>query len=189
MGPIRETAGPDHRCGWAELGLAKTPCLGETGRLWHLFGDTLKRAGAIIDMGGSGGDEYGCKVPWAMNWDLADGHDMRDIDDIYETGRRFDLVWSSHSIEHVPSVDVPQMLTRWWLLLKPGGLMVVIAPHRWSSEWSPLVNGEGHCTHLWAPTCASVGNFLYHELNMELVMWDDHYCRFACFFVVARRIG
>jgi SAM-dependent methyltransferase len=72
-------------------------------------------------------------------WDIpqGDAQVMAGVSD-----GRFDFVYSSHCLEHLP--DVPDALRNWCRILKPGGCLYVTVPdyqlyehHRWPSLFNP----------------------------------------------------
>lgn len=121
-----------------------------------------------IDMGGE--PSNGRVMPSALLWTASAGRDMRDVS-VLAAGSA-DLVFCSHAIEHVPAEDVPAMLRAWMALLERGGEMFILAPHRCSVLWSPVLNPAVRPVHRWAPACATVGNLLV-SLGMELVEYDS----------------
>jgi len=62
-------------------------------------------------------------APGVARFDVEDGDANRILTHVH---RRFDFVFSSHSLEHM--FDPPQALRDWWQLVKPGGYLVVIVP-------------------------------------------------------------
>lgn len=183
-GPLEETVFPGHH--WCEAPQATNwpDCplqWGEEARCWGLVSRVGIGKGRIVDMGGH---IDGRAFPNATNWDKRLGHDMRDVNEI--AGDRFDLIISSHSIEHIPSGDVPKMLDDWIPLLEDGGDLFVSGPHRCSKEWSPIYtrqwgdeDQDGHC---WAPTASCVGNLLI-EKGLRLVAFCDHWCAMNSWWV------
>lgn len=71
---------------------------------------------------GYGGDPVVTNV---RGWDFehGDAQLLRGLDD-----NSFDFVYSSHLLEHVPDVELA--LTNWWRVLKPGGYLLLLLPHR-----------------------------------------------------------
>jgi hypothetical protein len=130
--------------------------------------------GRGIDIG-SGNDPV---TPDCVPWDIEQG-DAQVLEGI--PPEHFDWVYSSHCLEHL--VSPPDALRRWWQVLKPGGILLVVVPdedlyeqgcwpsrfnsdHRWtftigkSSSWSPVslnlieLVGELHDHQiLWLRTC------------------------------------
>ena len=59
----------------------------------------------------------------------------------------FDVVYSSHCLEHL--VDWPAALRRWWEVLRPGGVLVVVVPDFVLYEreiWPSTHNGDHKTT-------------------------------------------
>lgn len=71
---------------------------------------------------GYGGDPV---VPGIRGWDFehGDAQYLRGLDDA-----SFDFVYSSHLLEHLPDVELA--LNNWWRVLKPGGYLLLLLPHR-----------------------------------------------------------
>ena len=71
---------------------------------------------------GYGGDPVVANV---RGWDFehGDAHLLRGLDDA-----SYDFVYSSHLLEHLPDVELA--LTNWWRVLKPGGYLLLLLPHR-----------------------------------------------------------
>lgn len=197
LGPIKETVHPDSHVCIAAGRSAPPPddCIipsevsgGGLFYIWELVEKVLINKKKIIDMGG--GPE-GRTLSTFLNWSFEAGnHDMRDVSELINKGEKFDLVLSSHSLEHVPSNDVPRMLIDWIKLLSDNGEMFISCPHRCSSCWSILCNTSvgdpgldaRGANHLWAPTAACVGNFLISQ-GMVFIGYDDHLCRENCWWV------
>jgi SAM-dependent methyltransferase len=106
--------------------------------------------GDAIDIG-AGPDPLGGRIgrTWpnlrsVRDWDLKDGDAvfMHGLD-----GQRFDLVYSSHCLEHVSSPL--NALNRWWQLVKPGGHLVLVVPDEDLYEqgvWPPTMNSDHKST-------------------------------------------
>jgi len=77
-------------------------------------------AGKVLDIG-CGKDLV---VPHAEAFDKKHG-DANVIDE-YKKAGSYDCVHSSHSLEHMR--NVPDVLRRWWALVRPGGYMVLVVP-------------------------------------------------------------
>lgn len=71
---------------------------------------------------GYGGDPI---LPGVRGWDFehGDAQLMRGLDNA-----SFDFVYSSHLLEHLPDCELA--LKNWWRLLKPGGYLLLLLPHR-----------------------------------------------------------
>lgn len=109
--------------------------------------------GTVLDIGGSG-DSLGrhrhilTGITHLTVLDLFGCHDA-GVDQFIggdaatDLGRQFDLVFSSHTIEHL---DEPWVATRmWWRMVKPGGYLFVIAPsweHYERKVWPPTKNPD-----------------------------------------------
>jgi SAM-dependent methyltransferase len=98
---------------------------------------------SVIDIG-CGDDPV---VPWAEPFDRADG-DANLITE-YLPGRSFDVVHSSHCLEHM---RVPrEALAQWWALVRPGGFLITVVPDEELYEqgiWPSVFNYD----HKWAFT-------------------------------------
>lgn len=71
-----------------------------------------------------------------------DGHDLSRFPD-----HRFDVVYSSHTLEHM--AEPYRALGEWWRVLKPGGHIVLVVPDETLYEhdvW-PSVMNSGHLHH------------------------------------------
>ncbi len=71
---------------------------------------------------GYGGDPV---IEGVTGWDFEDGdaQDLRGLAD-----ESFDFVYSSHLLEHLP--DHERALRNWWRVLKSGGYLILLLPHR-----------------------------------------------------------
>ena len=71
---------------------------------------------------GYGGDPI---LPGVRGWDFehGDAQLLKGIDD-----NEFDFVYSSHLLEHLPDTELS--LCNWWRVLKPGGYLLLLLPHR-----------------------------------------------------------
>lgn len=80
-------------------------------------------------------------------WDLSIAPDqeatyLRGVPD-----GEYDFVYSSHCLEHL---DNPWMgLKHWWRVLKPGGFLIVIVPHRDLYEKKKVLPSDGNPDHRW----------------------------------------
>jgi SAM-dependent methyltransferase len=100
--------------------------------------------GAAIDIGAGpdGLSQYAYLFPLltsVRDWDLPDG-DANVMEGL--TPESFDLVHSSHTLEHMVAVD--RALARWWELVRPGGFLVFTVPDEamyeqgvWPSTFNP----------------------------------------------------
>lgn len=109
--------------------------------------------GDVLDIGGSG-DSLGrhrhvlTGITHLTVLDLFGCHDA-GVDQFIggdaatDLGRQFDLVFSSHTIEHL---DEPWVAAKqWWKMVKPGGYLFVIAPsweHYERKVWPPTKNPD-----------------------------------------------
>jgi hypothetical protein len=184
-GPISEIVLPDsHAC----VGLAHRdyppgspvpkggiPLLWD--RISNALGDTDDLR--IADMGG-GPNPF----PGALNVTSERGGDWRDVSGLPEG--EFDLIISSHSIEHALSDEAYAALLSWIPLLRERGRMLLLGPHRCSSEWSPLLNEEASKVHLWAPTASCVGNLMAAQ-GMRILGVETHVCKRHSWWVLLER--
>ncbi len=71
---------------------------------------------------GYGGDPV---VEGVTGWDFehGDAQYVRGLED-----ESFDFVYSSHLLEHLPDCELA--LRNWWRVLKPGGYLILLLPHR-----------------------------------------------------------
>ena len=84
-------------------------------------------------------------VPTADPFDRAQGDAQNILS--YLSPETYDCVHSSHSLEHMG--DVPNVLTQWWQLVKPGGVMIIVVPDEDLYEqgvWPSLFNREHAAT-------------------------------------------
>ena len=94
----------------------------------------------VLDIGGAAGPV----CDWAKVWDLSDGDAQTMIGAEPES---WDVVFSSHCIEHLK--DPTAALHTWWRLVKPGGLLIVLAPDEDLYEqhvWPSRFNGDHKAT-------------------------------------------
>jgi SAM-dependent methyltransferase len=64
-------------------------------------------------------------------------------------GRQFDLVYSSHCLEHLPQSVLADTARRWWAAVKPGGHLLIIVPDMEMYErghWPSKYNGDHKTT-------------------------------------------
>lgn len=100
--------------------------------------------GKAIDIG-SGADPLSRQLGyWPLlksvdEWDVQDG-DAQELPGVADN--TYDLVYSSHCLEHVRNPEAA--LWRWWEVLRPGGHMVVAIPdyemyerNIWPSRFNP----------------------------------------------------
>lgn len=125
----------------------------QTGKMWSLPANSkpMMRAGVqqghkkIIDLG-CGDPEHSYKTPEGepLRVDLREEVqpdyrcDIRKLP--FGTGE-FDIVFSSHTLEHFSVAEVPDIMDEWTRILKPGGEMRLMLPNL---EWAArqIMNGE-----------------------------------------------
>lgn len=57
----------------------------------------------------------------------------------------YDWVHSSHCLEHISNREV--CLQNWWRILKPGGYLIIIVPHRNLYEQRTTLPSQGNADH------------------------------------------
>ncbi len=77
-------------------------------------------SGSVIDIG-CGSDLV---VSWAEPFDQVHGNAEKILR--YRQAGAYDTVHSSHCLEHM--TNVPESLGQWWVLVKPGGYLVLVVP-------------------------------------------------------------
>ena len=101
-------------------------------------------------------------VPTADPFDRAQGDAQNILS--YLSPETYDCVHSSHSLEHMG--DVPNVLTQWWQLVKPGGVMIIVVPDEDLYEqgvWPSIFNKEHAATfrfgksESWSPGSYDLG--------------------------------
>ena len=139
----------------------------------RLRGDEFHRrffAGRVIDIG-CGTDFV---VPHAIPFVLDQG-DAQKISDYFEPGS-FDCVHSSHCLEHME--HVPDALSQWWSLVKPGGHMIIVVPDEDLDEqgtWPSLFNADHKATfrldkqQSWSPVSYDLGALVFALPDAEIV--------------------
>jgi SAM-dependent methyltransferase len=97
------------------------------------------------------GIDIGCfddpLLPDIERWDLRidpnmDAQYMRDVPD-----ESYDFVYSSHCLEDLPNPS--KGLFNWWRILKPGGYLTVMVPHRDLFERRITLPSPGNSDHKW----------------------------------------
>jgi SAM-dependent methyltransferase len=83
-------------------------------------------------------------------WDVIFG----DSDATYMDGvpdEKFHTVYASHLLEHIE--DYQTALKNWWRILKPGGHLILIVPHRdlYEKKSQPPSNWNGEHKWFWLP--------------------------------------
>lgn len=181
-GPIRESLHPDlHQCPGDRVPFGSF--MGKDGwRQSELVNRVVPGHLRVLDLGGGQVNT----IPGSLNWDLAMGRDMRDVESWVSKGP-YDLIYSSHSIEHIPSADAQLVISRIPKALMNGGELLLIAPHRCSGVLSPYLNRDVQNVHLWCPTAACIGNFLLH-LGMEMIDMNPHDCDDNTFWIWMRKV-
>ncbi len=105
--------------------LGRKPSYGETHKAHdrRVGEDFFKKYcnGKGLDIG-YGGDPV---APNVVGWDFehGDAQLLRGLED-----GRFDFVYSSHLLEHLP--DTETSIKNWWRVLKKGGYFILYLPHR-----------------------------------------------------------
>lgn len=97
--------------------------------------------GKVLDIG-AGGDLI---CPWAQSFDVEDG-DANHLDRYFQA-QTFDVVHSSHSLEHMN--DPVAAIKRWWSLVKPNGYLIVVVPEENLYEqglWPSVFSNEHRST-------------------------------------------
>jgi SAM-dependent methyltransferase len=114
--------------------------------------------GAGIDIG-CGDDPV---TPDCVRWDRPN--------DAYAPQGEFDWVYSSHCLEHLD--DPERALRAWWSVLKPGGHLIVIVPHRDLYEKKVVLPSlwNGEHKHFWVPA------------------WDEPPCTRGLFMALMRAV-
>lgn len=113
---------------------------------------------SVIDIG-CGADPV---VPWAEPFDVVDG-DANLITE-YLPGRSFDVVHSSHCLEHMREPGVA--LAQWWALVKPGGFLITVVPDEELYEqglWPSMFNAD----HKWAFTLDAQRLWAAHVVDLR----------------------
>jgi SAM-dependent methyltransferase len=101
------------------------------------------------------------------------GYDILDGDALYMEevpDSRYDFVYSSHCLEHMP--DVRLALRNWTRILKPGGIFYFVVPDfelyekgQWPSRYNP--------DHKASFSLATTTGRLNHYLIPDLLTWMD----------------
>jgi hypothetical protein len=182
MGPIKESVFPVWHICCQPMSQETVKEVSGSGLafIWDTVLQVTNDKTSIIDMGGG---PPGRGFPGALNYSYENGCDFRKIDDLINNGKKYDLIISSHAIEHIPSEDVQITLINWLKILSPKGEIFICGPHRCSVHWSclfgPKVDNnldEQIQSHLWAPTASCIGNFLVSR-GMILLGYEDHICK------------
>jgi predicted SAM-dependent methyltransferase len=67
---------------------------------------------------------------------------VTDLKDLFES-QSFDAVWSSHTLEHLFSHEVPEALTEFKRVLKPDGFVLILCPDLESVASHIVLHGAG----------------------------------------------
>ena len=120
--------------------------------------------GKVLDIG-AGGDLI---CPWAQSFDVEDG-DANYLDSYFQS-QTFDVVHSSHSLEHMN--DPVASINRWWSLIKPNGYLIVVVPEENLYEqglWPSVFSNEHRSTYrLGGNTSWSPVSFEIRDLCQSL---------------------
>jgi SAM-dependent methyltransferase len=134
-------------------------------------------SGRIIDIG-CGPDPI---APHAEPFDLEHG-DAQCIAEVRANGE-YDAVCSSHCLEHMR--NVPEALSQWWRLVKPGGHLIVVVPDENLYEqgtWPSLFNWDHKATFRlggeasWCPVSYDIRRLVSELHDAEIISCDlqDH---------------
>ena len=136
--------------------------------------------GNIIDIG-AGNDPV---TSDAETFDMVDGD--ANVISRYKTKNTYDLVHSSHCLEHM--VDAKNALNEWWSLLKPGGYMILVVPDEDLYEqkmWPSIFNNDHkHSFTLtskksWSPVSINLISLLKDIPDLKIIsqeIQDHNYC-------------
>ncbi len=78
----------------------------------------------------------------------ADAYDIDDGDATYMSGvidGSYDYVYSSHCLEHIHNIGIA--LRNWWRILKVGGYLILLLPHRDYYERKTELPSENNADH------------------------------------------
>jgi SAM-dependent methyltransferase len=139
--------------------------------------ETRYLQGRVIDIG-CGPDLI---VPHAEPFDLEDG-DAQRIATLRPNGA-YDAVYSSHCLEHMR--DVPAALRQWWLLVRPGGHLVIVVPDEDLYEqggWPSLFNKDHKATfrlgkqESWSPVSFDIRELVQQLPGAQIICCErqDH---------------
>jgi len=126
--------------------------------------------GRIIDIG-CGPDPI---TPHAEPFDLAHG-DAQYVAEV-RPNAAYDAVCSSHCLEHMR--DVPQALSQWWRLVKPGGYLILVVPDENLYEqgtWPSMFNLDHKATFRiggessWSPVSYDIRSLVLSLPAAELL--------------------
>jgi SAM-dependent methyltransferase len=117
----------------------------------------------VIDIG-CGGDPLvspGGLCTWDSSFGNSDATLMDGVGD-----ESFATVYSSHCLEHIQ--DPLKALGNWWRILKPGGHLIVVVPHRDLYECRMELPSQFNPDHKWffVPHSGADGNLHSHTLGL-----------------------
>jgi SAM-dependent methyltransferase len=144
------------------------------------------------------GIDIGCGddpiTSFADKWDLRidPAHDALTMDGV--PNGHYDFVYSSHCLEHIS--NPMKALSNWWRILKPGGYLILLLPHRDLYEKKKELPSDYNSDHKWfflpsrgeEPITLSLINLL----NLACVLYDLIYlklCESYSFECVIRKPG
>jgi SAM-dependent methyltransferase len=136
--------------------------------------------GNIIDIG-AGNDPV---TNDAETFDMGDGD--ANVISRYKTKNTYDLVHSSHCLEHM--IDARAALNEWWSLLKTGGYMILVVPDEDLYEqkiWPSIFNNDHkHSFTLssdksWSSVSINIKSLLESIPDLKIIsqeIQDHNYC-------------
>ena len=136
-------------------------------------------SGKVIDIG-AGSDLV---IPTAERFDIDDG-DANHITQFRKT-ESYDTVHSSHCLEHM--FNPVNALNEWWLLVKPGGYLILVVPDEDLYEqgnWPSLFHGDHKNTfrlnknNSWSPVSFDLEELVKNLPNVQIIsseIQDEYY--------------
>lgn len=127
-------------------------------------------SGRVIDIGA--GDDL--VIPTAERFDIEDG-DANYITQ-YRKTESYDAVHSSHCLEHM--FNPVNALNEWWLLVKPGGYLILVVPDEDLYEqgnWPSLFHGDHKNTfrlnknNSWSPVSFDLEELVKNLPNVQII--------------------
>lgn len=127
-------------------------------------------SGRVLDIGA--GDDLICSS--AERFDVEDG-DANNIT-LYKKHEVYDTIHSSHCLEHMANPH--HALTEWWMLLKPGGYLVLVVPDEDLYEqgiWPSAFNSDHKNTFTlkegksWSPASWNIRNLVSKLDGAEII--------------------